>query len=811
MTPQAQQWLRLPLELRQRPQWLLAGPNDKGELKVPTTVNAAGRLVAGSSTDKSKWLDFERALGYATEYGYGLGYVLSADDPYTCIDFDLYTPQNAPNEPDKWSTPEEFELCKRIATTFGSFTEYSQSGIGAHTWLRGKIGVGRQRRPVALYSQERFIACTGNVIFDAPIVDGQAMLANMASQMDAEAENRGKKLDELEQEIPDDELMRRAWAADNRDKFQQLWRGEWQAMGYPSQSEADLSLMSMLTFYSRSNEQCRRIFRQSALGAREKALKNDKYLDYTLRLIRGRQAKQDQHQAAIAAQAAAFVRQTYQQSPQPQSQPAAPGPDEAALQAQVAAAHAYAAQLQAQAAQQAAANPMPQPTRPELPPEGGLAWPPGFVSEIAKFIYYSSPRPVKEVSIVAAIGLMAGLCGKVWNIPGSGLNLYIILVARSAVGKEAMHTGLGAIVSRMRFSQPIFGNFVDFSDFASGPALAKACAQNSSFVNVAGEFGHKLKRLANNANDGPMQSLRTVMTNLYQKSGPTSIVGGITYSNKDSNVASISGVAYSMIGETTPDKLYASLTDDMMEDGFLSRFTIVEYDGQRPPLNANPNTEVPNFIVDKLSEIAQISVNSLANHNRIILGVMPEAWQAMQTFDAECDAQINSTKDETQRQMWNRAYLKAARIAGLLCIGDNPAVPCIHLHHWEWAIDLIRRDIALMQRKMSAGEVGKGDNARERKVLHLIHEFMSNPVPASYGIPQQMQRDGVVPRKYLQTRAYNLSVFSTHAWGAKRALDEAISSCIDNGYIVEMPKEKAGEAYTFMGRCFRIVNLPKFN
>src|SRR3546814_14385437 len=92
---------------------------------------------------------------------------------------------------------------------------------------------------------------------------------------------------------------------------------------------------------------------------------------------------------------------------------------------------------------------------------------------------------------------MVVLCVKEWHIPGSGLNFYIFLVARSAIGKEALHTGIANVVNACLSQSPIFGNFVDFTEYASGPALIKACAHNNSFVNVSGEWGRRMKRIAN--------------------------------------------------------------------------------------------------------------------------------------------------------------------------------------------------------------------------------------------------------------------------------------------------------------------------
>ena len=109
-----------------------------------------------------------------------------------------------------------------------------------------------------------------------------------------------------------------------------------------------------------------------------------------------------------------------------------------------------------------------------IPPmQSALPQPPGFVGELAQFIYQQAPRPVPEGAIVGALVLMAGIAGRSWHIPGSGLNLYIVLVGRSAIGKEAMHAGIAKIIAAAIGQCPVAGNFVDYSDYVSGPALLK--------------------------------------------------------------------------------------------------------------------------------------------------------------------------------------------------------------------------------------------------------------------------------------------------------------------------------------------------
>lgn len=807
MTTRAQAWARLPVELRYLRQWCLAGEN-----KAPLSVGPDGKLFNASVTQPSQWLDFETAAKFALAYNYDVGFVLHQSDPFTCIDLDVKDAINAPDNPDKWTTPEQYDLFYRIMLGFDSYTESSRSGKGLHVWVKGKIGAGVRRDGVEIYSQERFIICTGNVVLDRSICDQQAMLTNMVSQMRPKGKAHDFQLEEIEQEEDDWSILSRAINASNSNKFEKLWLGQWEGLGFPSQSEADLALMSMLTFYSPSNNQCRRLFRDSALGKREKAQRDDRYLNFTLKTIRTREAREKAVDVSALSQSAETLLEIQKEVKR--------------LQGGLPAAGAPPARTAIPLHVQGQGDPvqLPQPTPVAATLAGpvsatviatgaqGLPWPPGFAGRIAQFIYQSAPRPVKEVAIVASLGLLAGLCGKAWHVPQSGLNMYIILVARSAVGKEAMHSGISALIRACTMQMPTFHNFIDFSDFASGPALVKACAANTSFVNVSGEWGRKLKRLAQeDGREGPLSTLRTAMTNLYQKSGPQAIVGGISYSNKDSNISSVSGVAYSMIGETTPSTFYESLTESMMEDGFLSRFLIVEYVGDRPAMNMEQTLVPDKALQDALCSLAFQAQNLISGQTSQPLNRTEEAAKVMWEFERECDQEINNTDDESRRQMWNRAALKVLRISALLAVADNCVNPCITKEHLDWALDIVRRDILIMAKRLDTGDVGTNDTSRERKLFALIKEYLAKPIGASYKVPDAMRQNSIVPRNYLQVRTSRVASFYQHRVGGKAALDIAIQSAVDNGYLMEVDRSKVADAYNYHGKAYRVIRLPDYS
>lgn len=785
-------WCNIPERMQQFPQWCLAGAD-----KAPMLVGSKG--LYNASPTKGPWMTFADACSAALHYGCDIGFILTAEDPFVCIDFDVKDAQSIGADGlhlnrSKWTPYFALERYILIKNAFSTYTELSRSCKGMHLWLEGKVNHAVKRDGVEVYDRERFMVCTGiavkevaysifhNIVIAAypkvealPIVRNDELLDRLMDEISGI--NQVKETDpliELEPTEPDDVIWKRASAAENGAKFRQLCAGDWQSMGYPSQSEADLSLMSMLCFYTKSFSQIRRMFRLTVLGQRDKAVKNDVYLDRTLIIIRNRIRKQEEQLKQIEISSQMEARKLVQE-------------------------------LQAQRVNEINNSAIESVNMPVV---DGISWPPGMLGALAGFIYNSAVRPVKEVAIVAALGLMAGIVGKSYVIPQSGLNLYIILIGRSAIGKEAMHSGIGLIMDKVRNSIPGASRFVDFSEFASGPALTKACAENPSFLNVSGEWGRRLRRMsADDGREGPMQQLRTVMTNLYQKSGPASVVGGINYSNKDSNVKSVAGVAYSMIGESTPKTFYESLTESMMEDGFMSRFLIVEYEGDRPARNDNPNLVLDDRLYSALCSIIVQSITLLQNRQNMPVTQSLESRALLDEFDRECDEQINSTLDESYRQMWNRAHLKVLRVAALLAVADNFVNPVISYDHAKWALDIVRCDINIMQRKIMDGDVGQGDVVREKKLMSVIKTYFNQKIPESYRIPKTLVDNGIIPRKFMQMRTNTLTQFTGHRLGATVALDLTIKSLIDSGYLMEVDKAKLVEVYNFHGRCFRVLNL----
>ena len=262
----------VPDELKSLAQWVLwrSETRDDKTTKVPYD---ARKQKHASSTDSDTWCSFSTAchLFAANSQKYeGIGFVLSADDPYVGIDFDDCLEDG---ELKPWAR----ELVDLMQPTYA---EVSPSGDGIKMWIRADKTRSGNRKPVGdgkieIYDLSRYFTVTGSIIESAAteIAENQEGLEGLfdlvwgpEEKLEPQGKEAIRKVDES-----DEEILKRVLESDG--KFSQLWGGD--CSNYPSQSEADLALCSRIAFWWQHDcDAIDRMFRQSGLY-REKWERSD--------------------------------------------------------------------------------------------------------------------------------------------------------------------------------------------------------------------------------------------------------------------------------------------------------------------------------------------------------------------------------------------------------------------------------------------------------------------------------------------------------------------------------------------------------
>jgi len=735
-----------------------------------------------SSTDPKTWVTFEAAVdALQTGHYSGIGFVMTENDPYTFIDLDTYDPT---------LTPDDKARHQRIAHAFDTYSELSPSGQGLHIIVKGSVPTGRRRAGVEVYSSGRYMTMTGNVWRNAPVNEQQELLTTLWDEL---APPNGVHYDSKTngpQTEDDNAVCDRAAAALNGSKFVELYQGRWENL-YTSQSEADFALIDIVAYFTKNREQITRIFRASALGQRDKA----KRVDYVQKML-----------------SRAFDNQP-------------PEIDFSRLQANVTAMMAEREakrEAQSVAAKQRLGTykePEPEQPKPVSPVDVPDVYsvPAGLVGEIARYVYSQAPRQVPEIALCAALGLMAGICGRAFNISSTGLNHYFMLLAPTGSGKEAMALGISKLMGEVSKVVPSSMDFVGPGEIRSDAALLKYIAKkSSSFVSIGGEFGHTLQQMASINGSSVVKGIKRTMLDLFGKSGRGSVLRPTIYSDADKNTMALNSPAFSFIGESAPESFYNSVDEALVSDGMLPRFTLIEYTGQQPALNPFAGCEPPKELVTQIASLCANSLN-LNNAGKVIdIRFEPDAKAALDAFEEFCRAKINAQDNqEVIRHIWNRAHLRALKLAGLLAVGEHPYEPMVSTAAAKWAIRLSSHNTQRLLDRFETGEIGQQntDDKHVKEVIRMVSKFLyltkderSKFTPAW----EKMHMASVVPLSYLSQNLMSTSAFRHARVGGTNALRIALKLIVSNGDLLEISKLDCQKRFDTVAEVYAIQNAPVF-
>lgn len=228
----------IPLELRERPQWVLwrGEERDGKRTKVPYRADGRGRA---SSTDPATWATFEDTCeALAVLNCDGAGYVFSVHDPYFGLDLD-----GELSEADRAA----------IVSKLGTYTEESVSGNGYHVIGRGKLEAGRHPTGFGAFDRGRYFVMTGRHVRGTPttIEDRQAELDEVLKRFLPKRAPSARFVHPTSApvDLDDRQLLERAFAAKNGAAIERLWSGDAAAYG-DDHSSADLALLGYLRFWT---------------------------------------------------------------------------------------------------------------------------------------------------------------------------------------------------------------------------------------------------------------------------------------------------------------------------------------------------------------------------------------------------------------------------------------------------------------------------------------------------------------------------------------------------------------------------------
>lgn len=233
---------------------------EDGKGKVPYQVN--GKMARANKINT--FTDFKKALDVVDKFdGLGIGIFnnISAIDIDNCID----------------ASGNYSDLAKDIIEIFkDSYIEKSPSRkgirviflINGFSYEKSKYYINNQKLGLEAYvsgATNKYVTITGDVINQGEILLANDQLKMLLDRyMQRPKVNKAISKENSSSYLSDKSVIEKASASATGSKFKALWGGD--ISSYPSQSEADLALCSILAFWcSRDIKQMDKLFQQSGL------------------------------------------------------------------------------------------------------------------------------------------------------------------------------------------------------------------------------------------------------------------------------------------------------------------------------------------------------------------------------------------------------------------------------------------------------------------------------------------------------------------------------------------------------------------
>ena len=380
--------------------------------------------------------------------------------------------------------------------------------------------------------------------------------------------------------------------------------------------------------------------------------------------------------------------------------------------------------------------------------QGEFPWPPGYLGELAQLAYDNQLYQHREIAVISAIGLIAGVCGRKFNFHRNGLNVYMTLIMRTGGGKDSINDFISGILNQFA---PIGqqSSFIGPQRFTGPKAVNNALENALCMVCVFTEAGLLLKSKA-----GDKDGLSRTLLSMYSKSAKGKWSGTEEFSSEENRIKPLPSPAFSIINEATPETLLDALSNSgALEKGELPRQSIYRVDKDKPRPNPDYGLmdyelsgEISARIKDLVDSCAKVQVEPKPDvHVMKLDPALGNATDEIMEYYRNIENEYQDT-DLRRSIMASRSAIKVMKFAALAtCLNYDKSL-IIREAEWEWAKAMVEYEMLGMDFFFQ----GSGGNEMEE----LVRGYMGKQIwkvimgKCAKGVAQsdaQQRKQGVFP------------------------------------------------------------------
>ncbi len=367
------------------------------------------------------------------------------------------------------------------------------------------------------------------------------------------------------------------------------------------------------------------------------------------------------------------------------------------------------------------------------PPPDQLLHPPGMIGMVTDWINATSPKPQPALAVQAALALGSVLGGRIYRTDFANYTpLYFVNVAKSAAGKEH---GRQAIERLLEAAD--LGHLISGGGYSSAGAVFSQLLDRPCHIALVDEFGKMLESAAAFG----QQHKKDAITQLVQAFGcchgtmRPPAYSTMTASNQQRQQMAdrkILSPALTMLGMTTPDTFYDSLTSVAVSDGFLNRLLVVESHIGRQARQRVTCHEIPPALVEWCQEVrtrwtdGNLAGAELGPDVRPEARVVPFSPGAKRVFDAferSTLALMDELEADRLQDLPGRSVEIAMRIALVLALGTGRWDSLtVEEREAEWAVAYVRYYSMQLVRSAKDRITNSEDEKKLKEVLVAISQ-----------------------------------------------------------------------------------------